>query len=199
MLPELFKLNTRISGVKKMKKDIKLGRLLFFIGVYLPLMCIFHTASGQSDHFTYAVTSVNKGGTAWIALRKLDTRTGEFGNILMNLRDNPSPDSSVAAIAFDRKTNRLYYTAMNNDQLRYIDLSTMQSVAVADQFFSKTGKYDPRNAGPINRMVIAPDGNGYTITNDGTHLIKFSTSGSPVSGTACGKNSRSRSGATRRT
>ena len=163
-----------------MKKDIKMGRILFFIGAYLTLMGIFHSARGQSDHFTYAVTSVNKGGTAWVALRKLDTRTGEFGNILMNLRDNPSPDSSVAAIAFDSKTNRLYYTAMNNDQLRYIDLSTMQSVAVADQFFSKSGKYDPRNAGPINRMVIAPDGNGYTITNDGTHLIKFSTSGSPV-------------------
>ena len=152
-----------------------MGRLILFIGAYLPLMGIFNTARSQSDHFTYAITAVNKGGTAWVALRKLDTRTGEFGNILLNLRDNPSPDSSVAAIAFDRKGNRLYYTAMNIDQLRYIDLSTMQSVAVSDQYFSKAGKYDLRNAGPINRMVIAPDGNGYTITNDGTHLIKFST------------------------
>jgi hypothetical protein len=55
----------------------------------------------------------------------------------------------------------------------------MESIAVPDQFFSRAGKYDFRNAGPINRMVIAPDGYGYTITNDGTHLICFSTTGSP--------------------
>jgi hypothetical protein len=65
-----------------------------------------------------------------------------------------SPDSSVAAIAYDRKANRLYYAPMNIDQLRYIDLSTMESVAVPEQFFSSAGKYDFRNAGPINRMVI---------------------------------------------
>lgn len=157
-----------------------MSRLILFIGAFLPLMGISHTARSQSDHFTYAITAVNKGGTAWVALRKLDTRTVEFGNTLLNLRNNPLPDSSVAAIALDRTRNRLYYTAMNIDQLRYIDLSTMQSVEVPDQYFSKAGKYDLRNAGPINRMVIAPDGNGYTITNDGTHLLKFSTNGSPV-------------------
>ena len=140
---------------------------------------------GQPDHFAYAVTAVNKGGNAWVALRKLDTRTGEFSNILLNVENNEwaSPslrDSSVAALAYDRRANRLYYTAMNIDQLRYIDLSTMQSVAVPDQYFSKAGNYDVRNAGPVNRMVIAPNGYGYTITNDGTHLISFSTTGSPV-------------------
>ncbi len=159
---------------------MNLGRILFFIGAYLPLTGILNTARSQTDHFTYAITAVNKGGTAWVALRKLDTRTGEFGNILLNLRDSPSADSSVAALAFDKQGNRLYYTAMNIDQLRYIDLSTMQSFAVSGQYFSKAGNYDLKNAGPINRMVIAPDGNGYTITNDGTHLIKFSTNGSPV-------------------
>ena len=29
-------------------------------------------------------------------------------------------------------------------------------------------------------MVIAPDDFGYTITNDGNHLIRFSTNGAPV-------------------
>jgi hypothetical protein len=29
-------------------------------------------------------------------------------------------------------------------------------------------------------MVIAPDDYGYTITNDGTHLLRFTTNGSPV-------------------
>ena len=29
-------------------------------------------------------------------------------------------------------------------------------------------------------MVIAPDDYGYTITNDGNHLLRFSTIGTPV-------------------
>ena len=155
---------------------------------------------------------MNKGGTDWIALRKLDTRTGEFSNILLNVQDKdqdlfdfaafkeyankkvtnaangtlasfspqPALNSSVAAIAYDRKANRLYYAPMSIDQLRYIDLATMEVVAFSDQFFSKAGKYDFKTSGAINRMVIAPDDFGYTITNDGNHLIRFSTNGAPV-------------------
>ncbi len=149
-------------------------RISFFRLTFLATLLHFNSANGQSDHFAYAITAVNKGGNQWVALRKLDTRTSEFSSILLNM-----PDSSVAAIAYDRRNNRLFYSPMNIDQLHYIDLSTMESVPVADQFFSKAGKYDVRNAGPINRMVIAPDDFGYTITNDGTHLIRFTTNGSP--------------------
>lgn len=155
-------------------------RLALFI---LPFLS--RPAMGQPDHFAYAVTSVSKGGNAWVALRKLDIRTGEFSNILLNVENNEWAsqsvrDSSIAALAYDRRTNRLYYSPMNIDQLRYIDLSSMQSFAVPEQYFSKAGNYDVRNAGPVNRMVIAPDGYGYTITNDGTHLIRFSTLGEPL-------------------
>ncbi len=179
---------------------------------FMTMPLLFNSARSQNDHFAYAVTAVNKGGSEWIALRKLDTRTGEFSNILLNVQDKdqdlfdfaafkeyankkvpnaangalasfspqPALSSSVAAIAYDRKTNRLYYAPMSIDQLRYIDLTTMDVVAFSDQFFSKAGKYDFKTAGPINRMVIAPDDFGYTITNDGNHLIRFSTNGAPV-------------------
>lgn len=159
-----------------------MNRKIFFRLVFISTLLHFQYAKSQRDHFAYAVTSISKGSHEWIALRKLDTRTGEFSNILLNVRDNQYQiaDSSVAAIAYDRKSNRLFYVPMNIDQLRYIDLSTMGSVAVPDQFFSTAGKYDARNSGPINRMVIAPDGYGYTITNDGTHLIRFGTSGTPI-------------------
>ncbi len=150
-------------------------RVLFFRLVFITMPFMYNYVKGQPDHFAFAITSINKGGSDWVALRKLDTRTGEFGSILRNV-----PDSSVAAIAYDRKANRLYYTPMNIDQLHYIDLSSMQTFAVSDQFFSKAGKYDLKNTGPVNRMVIAPDEFGYTITNDGNHLIRFSTNGSPV-------------------
>ncbi|PWT75618.1 MAG: hypothetical protein C5B59_08335 [Bacteroidetes bacterium] len=164
---------------------------------------------GQSDHFAFAVTAVNKGETEWVALRKFDIRSGEFSNILLNFKEkspnvlagykfSPPPDlskpanafqgnflpqaalgSSVAAIAYDKKSNRLYFTPMNLDQLRYIDLNTMQVYTNLDQYFSKAGNYDFKTGGPISRMVIAPDDYGYTITNDGNHLIRFSTKGSP--------------------
>ncbi|MEJ0082153.1 MAG: hypothetical protein WDM78_14700 [Puia sp.] len=62
----------------------------------------------------------------------------------------------MAAIAYDRKTNRLYYAPMSVDQLRYIDLTTMEVVAFSDQFFSKAGKYDFKTAGPINVWLLRP-------------------------------------------
>lgn len=184
----------------------------FFRLAFLTMPLLFNSARSQNDHFAYAVTAVNKGGSEWIALRKLDTRTGEFSNVLLNVQEKdqdlfdfaaykeyankkvtnssngtipafspqPALSSSVAAIAYDRKANRLYYAPMSIDQLRYIDLNTMDVVAFSDQYFSKAGKYDFKTAGPINRMVIAPDDFGYTITNDGNHLIRFSTNGAPV-------------------
>ena len=187
-------------------------RILLFRLVLITTPLLFNSAKGQPDHFVYAITAVNKGGSAWVALRRLDTRTGEFSPILINIKDhdqqvsdfpvaqsyanqivsnpvphvsintNPqaSPGSSVAAIAYDRKSNRIYYTPMSIDQLRYIDLTTMKIFSVSDQFFSKAGRYDFTNAGPINRMVIAPDEFGYTITNDGNHLIRFTTNESPM-------------------
>jgi Secretion system C-terminal sorting domain len=161
--------------INQTKPYLLMNRTLFFKLAFTISLFHFNDSKGQPDHFAYAVTSVNKGDTSWVALRKLDTRTSEFSNILLH-----TPDSSIAAIAYDRKSNRLYYSPMNIDQLHYIDLSTMESFPVADQFFSKAGKYDARNAGPINRMVIAPDDYGYTITNDGTHLIRFTTNGSPT-------------------
>ena len=191
-----------------------MSKILFCRLVFLaiPLLVNVNTTQAQPDHFAYAVTGINKGGSEWIAVRKLDTRTGEYSSVLLNLRDrekdffdfsvykeyaakdaskpvtNATPNvsaqpvlsSSVAAIAYDRKSNRLYYSPMSVDQLRYINLSTMETFAVSDQFFSRTGKYDFKTAGPINRLVIAPDDYGYTITNDGNHLIRFTTNASPV-------------------
>jgi hypothetical protein len=179
--------------------------------VFITIPLLFNSVLGQTDHFAYAVTAVNKGGTEWVALRKLDTRTGEFSDILLKMQDKsptlfdfakynlgvnkevfnpvnnangnislqPGLSSSVAAIAYDRKSNRLYYSPMNIDQLCYVDLSTMK-ITVSDQFFSKAGKYEFKYGGPINRMVIAPDGYGYTVTTDGNHLMRFTTKGAPI-------------------
>jgi hypothetical protein len=177
-----------------MRRDLRYALMLVLTTGF------YSAAKSQTDHFVYAITSVQKSGTEWIALRKLNTQTGEFSNILLNGSDNnlavydaasrkkvdnfttdergnsiaQPAFGSVAAIAYDRETNRIYYTPMAVDQLRYIDLSTMKIFSVAGQSFGKAGNlsFVP---GTVSRMVIAPDGYGYTITNDGNHLFRFST------------------------
>ncbi len=103
-----------------------MSRIFFFRMAFIIGLFPFNSTKGQPDHFAYAVTAVNKGSSDWIAIRKLDTRTGEYSRILLNMQDNgqiqTAAGSSVAAIAYDRKANRLYYTPMNTDQLHYIDL-----------------------------------------------------------------------------
>ncbi len=91
----------------------------------------------------------------------------------------PKVNTGVAAIAYDQRTNRLFYVAMSDDILRYIDLSTMNVYADPDLSFSKAGKYTFRSYNPVSRLVITPDGYGYTITTDGNRLICFTTNNKP--------------------
>ena len=87
--------------------------------------------------------------------------------------DRPFATNS-AALAYDKKHERLYYTPMNIAQLRYIDLKTGKVYFFEeDQFGVVQGRGDVHNQ--VTRMVIASDGNGYAITNDANHLIRFTT------------------------
>lgn len=151
----------------------------------------------------YAITSLEKSGTEWISLRKLNTQTAQFTTVILNGKDegigiydpqnmrklesfindtimNSHPQlafgSGVAAIAYDKATNRVFFTPMQVDQLRYLDLNTMKIFSVTGQSFAKAGGFE-FVAGTISRMVIAPNGYGYTITNDGEHLFRFTTKG----------------------
>ena len=184
-----------------MCKDL---RVAFFITL---IFGHFFPAQSQSDGFAYAVTDVKREGNSWIILRKLDTKTGVFSNVLLdgsnvnsNIYDSQTGTkfvssfrdtsnlyqpqlafgSGVAAIAFDRKNNRLYFTPMYVDQLRYVDIPSMRVISVSGKgFFNAAGsKADPANT--LSRMVIGGDGNGYSISNDGNHLFRFSTNGTPV-------------------
>jgi hypothetical protein len=61
------------------------------------------------------------------------------------------------------------------DQLRYIDLKTMNVFYVDDIVFSGKSQKSPDQGNIVTRMVIADDGYGYAITNDGTQLLRFTT------------------------
>lgn len=159
----------------------------------------------QNDRFAYAITDLTKEGSNWNALRKLDLQTGQYSDVLLNGTDaklavydastkkvlTQQPDAKwatllqtpfctgVAAAAFDKQHNRLYYTPMFADQLRYIDLKTMKVYYVTSQPFTGAGDMHNDEAKIITRMVIAPDGAGYAINNDGTSFVKFSTGKKP--------------------
>ena len=158
-------------------------------------------AAQVADKFAYAVTDIQQGYN-WNYLRKIDLRTGTFTGILLNGNDlnqvaydatskqeitsfanpkgmgfntKPAFSSGVAAMALDKKNNRLYYTPMFIDQLRYIDLKTMKVFYTAGQEFSGRPQKSPDQGNIITRMVIASDGYGYAVTNDGTQLLRFTT------------------------
>jgi hypothetical protein len=155
----------------------------------------------QHDRFAYAITDINKDGVGWNALRKLDLQSGQYSNVLLNGTDattvafeastkkqlTQTPDArygtllqspfgtGVAAAAYDALHNRLYYTPMFVDQLRYIDLRTMKAYYVTDQPFTRLGNMQTDEGKIITRMVIAPDGYGYAISNDASIMVRFST------------------------
>ena len=155
----------------------------------------------QNDRFAYAITDLSKDGAGWNALRKIDLQTGQYSDVLLNGTSDKmivydavskkqltqqadarfgtmlqSPFATgVAAAAYDKKHNRLYFTPMFVDQLRYIDLRTMKVYYVSDQPFTKMGSMHNDEGKIITRMVIAPDGFGYAISNDGNTFIRFST------------------------
>ena len=155
----------------------------------------------QADRFAYAVTDMQGQPAGWNFLRKLDLRSGEFSQVLLSGNDmnimaydgsskkqltpqndarygqlaNAAFGTGVAALAFDRRNNRLYYTPMFVDQLRYIDLKTMKVFYYSDLAFTGKPEKSSDQGNIVTRMVIASDGNGYAMTNDATQLIQFST------------------------
>jgi DNA-binding beta-propeller fold protein YncE len=132
----------------------------------------------------------------------MNAGTGKFSNMLLNMGGKDLPlyekytyklagpssnkttlpllNTGVAAIAYDQKTNRLFYVPMNDDQLRYIDLSNMKVHENLNLSFSQAASNTFKNTSPVTRLVIAPDGYGYTVTTDGNHLVRFSTNNNPV-------------------
>jgi len=155
----------------------------------------------QADRFAYSVTDKHdQGGINWNYLRKLNLATGQYSDILLNGNDRsihafdaasrkpftaPVTDkrfgdlanapfgTGVAAIAYDKKNNRLYFTPMFIDQLRYVDLKTMNVYYLTEGGFTGKPQKSADQGNIVTRMVIASDGYGYAMTNDATQLIRF--------------------------
>lgn len=158
----------------------------------------------QADRFAYSITDGTNQANNWVQLRIMNLENGNFSGSLLNgtaekqiafdaftkkqitdlgmnkmgFNEQPAFNSGVAALAYDSKHARLYYTPMFIDQLRYYDLKTQQVYYVTVPFTNKPIKSaDQGNI--VTRMVIASDGNGYAMTNDATQLLRFTTGKKP--------------------
>jgi Secretion system C-terminal sorting domain len=162
-----------------------------------------YATAQNSDRMAYAITDVQQQNSNWVYLRQLNMETGKFSEALLNgVADNqvvydaatkkqiesfsqtvadrgynprPAFNSGVAALALDKKNNRLWFTPMFIDQLRYIDLKTMKVFYVTENALTGITQKSSDQGNIVTRMVIASDGNGYAMTNDGMHLIQFTT------------------------
>jgi Secretion system C-terminal sorting domain len=179
-----------------MRKNLRISSLL--------ASALFTTSLlyAQADRFAYAITDIQQEGVNWSYLRKINLQDGEFSTVLLNGTDTkqtafdatskkelttftteqnrgynlqPAFSSGVAAMAYDKKNNRIWYTPMFIDQLRYIDLRTMKVFYVTSQEFTGMARKSPDQGNIITRMTIGNDGNGYAMTNDGAHLVRFTT------------------------
>jgi hypothetical protein len=172
------------------------------------VLSIFFLTAQKTQNKAFAITGSTRGNLEWANVQLIDLNTGE---VLQSVFDNKNSSYGVfnarsgqaiqtkdargnitdqtklpfatfsAALAYDQKHERLYYTPISVNQLRYIDLkgnSPKVYYFESEQFSKITNLIDP--ASNITRMVIAGDGNGYALSNDGNHLIRFTTSRSPV-------------------
>ena len=193
----IVRLNYTIIKPGFMRKNLPFT-FFFLASLLLSFLC----NGQQADRFAYAVSDLQQGTNNWSTLRKLNLQTGEFSPVLLNGNDvsfmaydavskkqlstpltdtrygqlaNAAFGTGVAAVALDKKNNRLYYTPMFIDQLRYIDLKTMNVFYVTEQGFTGNPQKAADQANIVTRMAIASDGNGYAMTNDGNQLIQFTT------------------------
>ena len=166
-------------------------------------------ASAQNANKAYAITGDGNQDNLWMNIRQVDLSTGQLtktifqrsktnfvltdvntkivsnertanSNIYMS-KEYPT-GSLVAAAAYDNRNNKLFFSPMRIGELRWVDLDIKNETPKFYTLSSEVLNFGNVNdeANHITRMVIAADGNGYAMTNDGNHFIKFTTGKKPV-------------------
>lgn len=184
-------------------------RLLHTAMAVCTLITAVQVSAQQKQTTAYAITSSEKGNFNWTDVKQIDFTTGtvtrsvfdskqtnftvysartgkELKPVTLNgvtVTTNASmPVASLsAACAFDQRHNRLYYAPLFVNQLRYVDLdgSTPRIYYFDNEpFLQVTNTTDEANH--VTRMVIGADGDGYALSNDANHLMRFTTGRKPV-------------------
>ncbi len=181
--------------------------LKFLLSATFSLSALISTA--QNSNKAFVITGDGNQDHLWMSIRQVDLGTGQLSkNIFQRSKTNfvltdvntkqsttqATPNSNiymsreyptgslVAAAAYDGRNNKLFFTPMRIGELRWIDLDikneTPKFYTMSSELLNFGNPQDEANH--ITRMVIAADGNGYAMTNDGNHFIKFTTGKKPV-------------------
>jgi hypothetical protein len=185
------------------QKTINTMRTFYLIPCLLSTLCLSYsedTAAQKSNAF--AITGSSKGDIAWTTVKQIDLSSGAEVRNLYSPKDKPATidalsgartsgavtaptESLVAATAYDSRTNRLFFTPMHSNELRYFDLNKGTSAVYYVRNTPLKSFEEKSEADVITRMCFGADGYGYALTNDASHLIRF-TSGSKISITDMG-------------
>jgi lipocalin len=173
------------------------------------LLATSFTLHAQDANRGFAITGDGQNDYMWMNIRQVDLGTGKVTTSIFDrtksnfsitdvqakktlnqttVNDGTQASASlyptasfVAAAAYDRRSEKLFFVPMRIGQLRWMDVNvkndapTFYSVAIPG--YMPSGNTDEANN--ITRMVIAADNNGYAITNDGNHMYKFTTGKNP--------------------
>jgi hypothetical protein len=114
------------------------------------------------------VTTINRNG---IASTMVTYANGSRSEVV-----TAPTETFVAASAYDIRSNRLFFTPMRSNELRYFDLNRgTNTVYYVRNVALKTFPATNGEADVITRMCFGSDGYGYALTNDFNHLIRFSS------------------------
>lgn len=134
----------------------------------LLLLAAGFSLHAQKNNIAYAISSNGQAGSTWTVLKKIDLRNGNTIGEIYKLNEG----ELSAACAYDKKNNRLYFSPIFKNELRFIDLKDGSMKVYSPKII---GVQDPfHETNHITRMVIASNGNGYALSNDGKHLVEFS-------------------------
>lgn len=160
----------------------------------LPILLVSGlAANAQRASQLYAVTAF-EDNYQWLNIRLVDASKGavvktvfdynnkqvQFVNANTNTtakkEEGDAPTTSmVAAAAYQKTQSKFFFIPMRVAELRWADLSngTPAYYTFSSPVLSKLNMNDEANH--FTRMTIGADGNGYALTNDGNHLIQFTT------------------------
>jgi Secretion system C-terminal sorting domain len=174
------------------------------------LVATTFVAGAQSANRGYAITGDGNKDYMWMNIRQVDLSTGQVDKTIFDrtkssftitdveakktftqstindgsgLTGPQFPTSSfVAAAAYDKRNEKLFFVPMRMGQLRWMDANVKNDApsfyGVAIPGYTPSGNMEEANN--ITRMVISSDNSGYAVTNDGNHLYKFTTGRKPV-------------------
>ncbi len=151
--------------------------------------------SAQDANKTFAITGDGNHDFMWMNIRQVDIGSGKVVQSIYQ-RDKTAfvmaeadsktampayrtpTETMVAAAAYDKNQNKLFFTPMRVGELRWLDLNAKGD---AQKYYSVTSSLLNTQealgdeANQFSRMVIGADGNGYALNNDASRLIRFTT------------------------